>query len=159
MSKYNVAVLGPIPRDQMTTHHGEEIEGYRCAMHTARGLSKLLQGRGQDHLGSHVRKQDIEEIKSIIADFSNINTEFVRRKTDQGDTIRLRFVDQNNRIEKQTGFINLIVPQDQEGLMHCSAFVCVPISDYEVPLHTLQHIKANSTGVVTFDAHSRYSNH
>ncbi|MGB6036252.1 MAG: PfkB family carbohydrate kinase [Cryomorphaceae bacterium] len=153
MSNYNVAVPGPIPRDHITTHHGEVIEKYGCAMHTAIGLSRLLEGKGQVHLVSHVRKQDIDEIKAILADFPNINTDFIRCEADQGDVIRLRFVDQNNRIEKQTGFMNPIVPSDLEGLMHCNAFVCVPISDYEVPIHTLQHIKANSSGVIIFDAH------
>ncbi len=89
----------------------------------------------------------------MLADVPNRNTEFIRCEGDQGDVIRLRLVDKNNRIERQTGFMSPIVPRDLEGLMHCSAFVCVPISDYEVPLHILQHIKANSTGVVIFDAH------
>ena len=49
--------------------------------------------------------------------------------------------------------MNPIVPADLDGVMHCNTFVCVPISDYEVPLHTLQYIKANSDGVIIFDAH------
>ncbi|MEM9051296.1 MAG: PfkB family carbohydrate kinase [Bacteroidota bacterium] len=153
MSEYNVAVLGPIPRDHITTHRGEVIEKYGCAMHTAIGLAKLLEGKGTVHLVSHVRKQDIGEIKKVLADFPNINTDYISCEADQGDVIRLTFKDQNNRIEKQTGFMNPIVPADLDGLMHCNTFVCVPISDYEVPLHTLQHIKANSDGVIIFDAH------
>ena len=153
MSNYNVAVLGPIPRDHITTHHGEVIEKYGCAMHTAIGLSKLLEGNGQVHLVSHLRKQDLDDVLAILSDFPNINTDYITCDADQGDVIRLKFVDQNNRIEKQTGFMNPIVPADLDGLMDCNAFVCVPISDYEVPIHTLQHIKTNSSGVVIFDAH------
>jgi adenosine kinase len=62
-------------------------------------------------------------------------------------------VDQNNRLEKQTGFMDPIVPEDLKKLLHCDVFVCVPITDYEVPLETLKYLKENSSGVVIFDAH------
>ncbi len=153
MAEHHVAVLGPIPRDHITTHRGEVIEKYGCAMHTAIGLSKLVGDQGTVHLVSHVRKKDEAAVKSILADFPNINTDHITSDLDQGDVIRLRFVDQNNRIEKQTGFMNPIIPADVNDLMHCEAFVCVPITDYEVPLETLQHIRARSKGSIIFDAH------
>jgi sugar/nucleoside kinase (ribokinase family) len=37
-----VAVLGPIPRDQVVTHAGERFEKYGCVMYTAVALSALL---------------------------------------------------------------------------------------------------------------------
>ena len=57
---------------------------------------------------------------------------------DQGDSINLIYVDQNKRLEKQTGFMNPILPADLKELMHCDAFVFVPITDFEVPLETLR---------------------
>ncbi len=153
MANHHVAVLGPIPRDHITTHRGEVIEKYGCAMHTAIGLSRLVGHEGTVHLVSHVRKKDEAAVKAILADFPNINTDHITSDADQGDVIRLVFTDQNNRIEKQTGFMNPIIPADVKDLMHCEAFVCVPITDYEVPLETLQYIKANSRGSIIFDAH------
>lgn len=153
MSKFNVAVLGPIPRDHITTHHGEIIEKFGCAMHTAIGLSKLLGEDGTVHLVSHLRKKDEAPVKKILADYANIDVEHITSEADQGDVISLKFVDQNNRLEKQTGFMNPIIPEDLKELMHCDAFVCVPITDYEVPLESLKYIKENSKGVIIFDAH------
>ncbi|MCJ7467396.1 MAG: carbohydrate kinase family protein [Maribacter sp.] len=153
MSKYNVAVLGPIPRDHITTHHGEVIEKYGCATHTAIGLSKLLGKDGTVFLVSHVRKKDEKAIKELLAHYENINVDYITSDQDQGDVIRLKFIDQNNRLEKQTGFMNPIIPKDIEHLMHCDVFVCVPITDYEVPLETLKYIKQNSEGTIIFDAH------
>ena len=49
--------------------------------------------------------------------------------------------------------MNPIVPEDLKDLMHCDVFVCVPITDYEVPLESLKYIKENSNGIVIFDAH------
>ncbi|MEX0290767.1 MAG: carbohydrate kinase family protein [Flavobacteriaceae bacterium] len=153
MSKYNVAVLGPIPRDHITTHHGEVIEKYGCATHTAIGLAKLLGENGTVHLVSHVRKVDEGPIKELLASYPNINTDAITSDADQGDVIQLKFVDQNNRLEKQTGFMNPIVPKDLKALLHCDTYVCVPITDYEVPLETLKYIKENSEGTIIFDAH------
>jgi len=153
MSKYNVAVLGPIPRDHITTHRGEVIEKYGCATHTAIGLSKLLGDEGTVHLVSHVRKKDEQAVKKILADYPNINVDHITSDQDQGDVISLKFVDQNNRLEKQTGFMNPIIPKDVRELLHCDVFVCVPITDYEVPLETLKYIKEKSGGTIIFDAH------
>ncbi|MFT6415380.1 MAG: adenosine kinase [Dokdonia sp.] len=153
MPKYNVAVLGPIPRDHITTHHGEVIEKYGCAMHTAIGLAKLLGDDGTVFLVSHVRKKDNKAIIDLLKVYSNIDTTYINSDADQGDVISLKFVDQNNRLEKQTGFMNPIVPDDVKELTHCDAFVCVPITDYEVPLQTLKYIKENSKGTIIFDAH------
>ena len=153
MAKYHVAVLGPIPRDHITTHHGEVIEKYGCATHTAIGLAKLLGDDGTVHLVSHVRKIDEGPIKELLSNYPNIDNTFITSEADQGDVIQLKFVDQNNRLEKQTGFMNPIIPEDLKDLLHCDAFVCVPITDYEVPLETLKYIKENSQGTIIFDAH------
>jgi adenosine kinase len=153
MKHFNVAVLGPIPRDHITTHKGEVIEKYGCVTHTAIGLSRLLGDRGTVHPVSHVRKRDREGVENVFAPYSNIHTGHVKDLADQGDVIQLKFVDQNNRLEKQTGFMNPIRPEDVEDLLHADVFVCVPITDYEVPLETLKYIRDHSDAVIIFDAH------
>jgi adenosine kinase len=153
MKHYHVAVLGPIPRDHITTHKGEVIEKYGCATHTTIGLSRLLGTQGTVYPVSHVRRVDREAVESVFTPYSNIETSHIRDQADQGDVIRLRFLDQNNRKETQTGFMNPIISDDISDLLHADVFVCVPITDYEVPLETLKYIKKNSAGIVIFDAH------
>ncbi|MDM9632175.1 carbohydrate kinase family protein [Robiginitalea aurantiaca] len=153
MKHYNVAVLGPIPRDHITTHKGEIIEKYGCATHTTIGLSRLLGSAGTVYPISHVRKIDREPIEAILNAYPNVQTSHIRDREDQGDVIRLKFLDQNNRKETQTGFMNPIIAEDVADLLHCDVFVCVPITDYEVPLETLKYIKKNSEGTIIFDAH------
>src|SRR4249919_3582150 len=53
-----VAVLGPIPRDQIITHTGDEFEKYGCALYTAVALSALLRPFDSIVPISHVRQQD-----------------------------------------------------------------------------------------------------
>ncbi len=153
MKGYKAAVLGPIPRDHITTHRGEVIEKYGCATHTAIGMSRLLGNEGEVHLISHVRKADKPGVLEILSPYSNINTTGIRDGADQGDVIQLKFVDQNNRLEKQTGFMNPIVGEDLEEVLDADVFVCVPITDYEIPLETLKFIKEHSNAPIIFDAH------
>jgi adenosine kinase len=148
-----VAVLGPIPRDQIITHTGERFEKYGCALYTAVAMSALV---GPDDVVvpiSHVRRRDEEPIKQILGAYPNIDTSGITSDADQGDVIELRYIEHNTRVERQTRFMNPILPADLEGVLDADAFVCVPITDYEVSQPTLRHIKENSAGIVVLDAH------
>ncbi len=153
MKKFKAVVLGPIPRDHITTHNGEVIEKYGCATHTAIGLARLLGEKGTVYPVSHVRKMDRDAVVEVFAPYPNIDTSHIQDTSDQGDVIQLTFVDQNNRLEKQTGFMNPILPEDVAHLLHADVFVCVPITDYEVPMETLRYIRENSDAPIIFDAH------
>ncbi|MFZ2897546.1 MAG: PfkB family carbohydrate kinase [Saprospiraceae bacterium] len=153
MPAFKVAVLGPIPRDTIVTHHGETIQKYGCATHTCIALSRLLGEEGTVIPVTHVRKKDEGPIKALLSVYPNISTDHITSEADRGDVVSLRFIDQNNRLEKQTGFMDPITPADVKDLLDCDAFVCVPITDYEVPLDTLKFIKQNSRGVIILDAH------
>jgi hypothetical protein len=148
-----VAVLGPIPRDQIITHTGERFEKYGCALYTAVALSALLEPDDRIVPIAHVQRQDEDPIKEILSGYSNIDTSGITSHADQGDVIELRYVEHNTRIERQTRFMNPILPADLESVLDADAFVCVPITDYEVGQPTLRHIKENSAGTIVLDAH------
>ena len=42
-TRRTVAVLGPIPFDRVTTHRGDVLEKYGCALYTVAALSALLE--------------------------------------------------------------------------------------------------------------------
>lgn len=153
MRSYHIAVLGPIPRDHITTHTGDIIEKYGGVNNPVIAISKLLEDQGTVYPVTHVRKSDHGPVNDILKDYKNVNLDFIRSEADMGDIISLTFVDQNKRIEKQTGIMNPITPADVAGILHCDVFVCVPITDYEVPLETVKYLKESGKGVVIFDAH------
>jgi hypothetical protein len=148
-----VAVLGPIPRDQVVTHTGERFHKYGCVMYTAAALSALLDVGDTIVPISHVRRQDEGPIKQILGAFPNIDTSGITSSADQGDVVELRYIDQNRRVERQTSFMNPILPADVDKVLDADMFVCVPITDYEVGQPTLRHIKENSRATVVLDAH------
>jgi len=76
-----------------------------------------------------------------------------RITTHRGDVVELEYVDQNKRTERQTGFMSQIVPEDVEFALDADAFVCMPITDYQVSESTLAYIKQRSSATILLDAH------
>ncbi|NQX93827.1 MAG: carbohydrate kinase family protein [Erythrobacter sp.] len=153
MNTSSVAVIGPIPRDRIITHRGETVEKYGCAIYTAAALASLGREELDVRLVSHVRKADRAGVESIFDSYSNVDTTPITDASDKGDVITLTYLDQNRREETQTGFMDPILPVDIDPLLDSEAFVFVPITDFEVPLETLKHIKAHSDAPIIFDAH------
>ena len=149
----SIAVLGPIPRDRIVTHRGEVLEKYGCALYTVAALSALLGEDDRIYPIVHVRREDEEPIKQLLSAFPNVDLTGVRSARDHGAVVELDYVDQNTRIERQTGFMAPITPADVEFALHADAFVCVPITDYEVGQAALEYIKSHSTGTILLDAH------
>jgi len=149
-----VAVLGPIPRDQIVTHTGERFEKYGCALYTAVALSALLDPGDTIVPIAHVRRRDSGPIKEILGAYRNIDTSGITCSQDQGDVVELRYLEHNRRVERQTSFMNPILPSDVDKVLDADAFVCVPITDYEVGQPTLRHIKENNSGaIIVLDGH------
>ena len=149
----SVAVLGPIPRDRIITHRGEVLEKYGCALYTVAALSALLDPDDRIYPIVHVRREDEEPIKELLSAFPNVDLTGVRSASDHGAVVELSYIDQANRIEQQIGFMDPITPADVEFALHADAFVCVPITDYEVGQATLAYIKQHSAGTILLDAH------
>jgi sugar/nucleoside kinase (ribokinase family) len=151
--KHRIAVLGPIPRDRIITHHGEVIKKYGCIMHPVAALAALTGGQAEIIPVAHVRKVDEPFILDILKTFPGVNPSHVLSDYDQGAVVRLQFVDQNKRKERQLGFMPTILPEHVADLLDCDAFVFVPITDHEVSLDTLRFLKEHSKGQIIFDAH------
>lgn len=148
-----VAVVGPVPRDRMVTGEGEVIDRYGCCLNAVAALSALMGDRGEVALVSHVRRVDHGPILEILSRFPDVDHQRLTSDLDMGDVISLKYLDEERREERQTAFMNPIVPSDLDGLLDAQAFVCVPVTDYEVALDTLKRIKAESDGIVVYSAH------
>jgi sugar/nucleoside kinase (ribokinase family) len=152
--KKRIAVLGPIPRDHIVTHQGDLIQKWGCVTHPVIALS-IMAGRDIEIIPvSHVRNVDLDNVHEVFNGYAGINMDHITTRNDQGDIISLKFLDMNNRTERQTGFMDPILPDDVKKLTEVGVFVFVPISDYEVSLDTLKFIKKkNPKATVIFDAH------
>lgn len=149
----HIAVLGPIPRDEIITHKGEIYHRYGAALHTSIVLSHLVGDEGMVHQISAIRKCDVEPVGEILNAYKNINQKAISTVEDSGDIVQLHFLDQNNREERQLGAMCPLLPAHIAPYLDASVFVCVPITDYEIPLESLRFIKENSHAKIVFDAH------
>lgn len=148
-----IAIIGPIPRDHIVTHQGDLIQKWGCVTHPVIALSVMAGDQIEIVPVSHVRQVDLDNVHQVFEGYKGINLKFITSKNDQGDIISLKFVDMNNRLERQTGFMDPILPADVKKLTGCNVFVFIPISDYEISLETLRFLKENSDGTIIFDAH------
>lgn len=148
-----IAVLGPIPRDHIVTHQGDLIQKWGCVTHPVIALSAMAGDKIEIVPVCHLRQVDLDNVKEVFAGHRGINLKHITTKNDQGDIISLKFLDMNNRLERQTGFMDPILPDDVKNLLDCKVFVFIPISDYEITLETLKFLKKKSKGTIVFDAH------
>lgn len=149
-----IAVVGPIPRDHIVTHKGDLIQKWGCVAHPVIALSTMAGDSIEIVPVSHVRITDQDNVKEVFKGYPGINLDHITCKNDQGDVISLRFLDLNNRVERQTGFMDPIVPADFTDLLDCEVFIFIPISDYEISLDALQFIKKKrKKSIIIFDAH------
>ena len=154
MSKpLKIVVAGPIPRDTISTYENDIIMRYGCVTHPVIALSKLLEGEGTVVPVTNMHKKDRPGISKEFEAFKNIELSGINTKEDSGTVILLDFKDQNNREEKQLACMNPIRPKHIKKHLDAAAFVFVPITDFEISLSTLKHIKKHSKGLVIFDAH------
>src|SRR5688572_15629677 len=128
--KKRIAIVGPIPRDHIVTHHGDLIQKWGCVTHPVIALSTMAGSQIEIVPVSHVRTVDMDNVREVFKGYSGINLNHISSKNDQGDIISLKFVDMNNRLERQTGFMDPITPDDVKSLVGTDVFVFIPISDY-----------------------------
>ena len=89
----NVAVLGPIPRDNITSYQGEKFEKFGCAVYTAACMSSLAGPGSRVNVVSHVRKADIGKVQELLSAFPHINAASISDAADQGAVIDLIYLD------------------------------------------------------------------
>ena len=153
MSGRTVAVLGPTPHDRITTHRGEVYEKYGCVVYTVAALAALLDPDDRIAPVVHVRSDDEPAVRSLLEVFPNVDLTGLRSSTGRGDRVELTYRDQNVRDERQTDFMAPIRPADVDFVIDADIWVCVPITDYQVSLETLQHITTEGRGTVLLDGH------
>lgn len=152
-NRRKVAVLGPIPHDRITTHAGETFEKYGCVLYTVAALSALMNADDVICPIVHVRKEDAGPIHDQLAHLPNVDLSGITSAADRGDIVDLTYTDQNARLEHQSDYMAPILPADVEPVLDADAFICVPITDYQVGLATLRHIRESSSGLILLDGH------
>lgn len=150
---YKIAVAGPIPKDTIITHKGEVIQKYGCVTHPVIALARLLEDDGVVIPVTHIHQDDMNAVREVFNPYSNIDLSGIYDHHNKGTEIELKFVDQNNRIEKQLAKMHPITAEDVAPFVDADAFVFVPITDFEISLDTLKYLKKKSEATIIFDAH------
>lgn len=152
---HKITVLGPIPYYNITNWKNESIDRYGTITYPVIALSKLLGQNARIVPVTHVRQKDEQTVKTLLRGYPGVELQHINSDQDQGDVVRMRFVDPKKSLEKQYAFMNPITPHDVKNLLDSNIFAFIPITDYEVSLETLVFIKHYSKGQIIFDAHGQ----
>ena len=153
MKKKKIAIVGPIPRDHITTADNEDFIRYGCITNTALALSRLFGDSAEIIPVTHIRKRDNETVKALFSEYTNVSTEYISSKADQGDVFDLLYLNDVEKIERQTGYMNPFLPSEFESLLDSDVFIITTCTDYELPLETLRYIRNNSQAKIIFSVH------
>ena len=63
----------------------------------------------------HVRRDDEEPIKELLAQFPNVDLTGIRSASDHGAVVELIYTDQANRVEQRIGFMDPITPAERRS--------------------------------------------
>lgn len=154
-TKHKITIVGPIPRDHITTADNEEIVRYGCITNATVALSRLLGDNAEIIPMTHVRKNDTEKVKELFSSYGNVNTSYITSEHDQGAVFDLLYLNNVDKVERQTGYMNPFLPQEFDSLLDSDIFIFTPCTDYELPLETLRYIKQNSKAKIIFSVHGQ----
>ncbi|MFA6408811.1 MAG: PfkB family carbohydrate kinase [Gammaproteobacteria bacterium] len=150
-----IAILGPVPYYNITNWKNESIDRYGTITYPVIALSKLFGENAHIVPVTHVRQKDEQTVKTLLRGYSGVELQHINSDQDQGDVVRMRFVDPKKALEKQYAFMNPITPHDVKNILDFNIFAFIPIADYEISLETLIFIKQYSKGQVVFDGHGQ----
>lgn len=150
---HKITLLGPIPSDHITTSDNKTFQRYGCLTYPALALSNLFGKSARITPVANVRKKDQQTIKTILKGHHGIELLRINSDFDQGDVMRLQFINKYKSLEKQYGFMNPILPDDVKHVLDSNFFILLPVTDFEVSLETLQFIKQYSDSTLILDAH------
>lgn len=152
-NKKKITIAGPIPRDHITTADNEQIVRYGCITNSAVALSKLFGNSAEVIPITHTRKNDEPKIKELLKGHSSITLDYISSEADQGDAIDLLYLNNVDKVERQTGYMNPFMPKEFDSLLDSDVFIFTTCTDYELPLETLRYIRENSNAKIIFSVH------
>ncbi len=151
--KKKVTIVGPTPRDHITTADNELIVRYGCITSPTVALGRLLGTDAEIIPVTHVRKNDEASVKELFFDMPNVSLDYVSSAKDQGAVFDLLYLNDVDRIERQIGYMNPFEKEEFADLLDSDVIMFTTCTDYELPLDTLRYVRQNSKATIILSAH------
>jgi adenosine kinase len=128
-------------------------EQYGCVLYPTLALASLLQPPSTIHPVANVGEEDMPLLRRLLGLHRHIDLTGLRATPEGTNRIFLKYISESERLEKQTNRMKPISFEDLQPFIESDAFIFVPVTDFEVPLDTVERLRKASSGLILFDAH------
>lgn len=148
-----IGVVGPISKDCIKWPNGDTISKFGAVVYTASVVAKLFEGSSDEVVClSHVSPQDFDTINKLL-DHPNIKLVCRSDSNYNGTEIELTYVNQHERVSKQTRVMTPIDLQEIMALKDCDYIILMPLNETDIEIEQLKQFRKASTAVAFLDLH------
>lgn len=147
-----IGIVGPISKDTVIWPNGEVLSKFGAVVYSAIALAKLFEGSSDEVVCvSHVSLNDLEEIKELLA-HPNIRLTLIADQL-EGTEIVLRYLDQHERVSRQSRLMTPITSKEISMLTGCNFLILMPLNESDIGLEQLRQFRDQSSATVFLDIH------
>jgi hypothetical protein len=151
--KMKVGIVGPISKDRIIWPNGEAAVKFGSVVYSATVLAKLFETSPDEVVCiTHMNSSDAATITGLLA-HPNIRLGGSGSAAGQGTEIELRYLDQHERISRQTSIMTPISFAELSMAADCDYIILMPLNQTDIELAQVLHFRQRSTAVIFLDLH------
>jgi len=146
-------VVGPISKDNIKWPNGETISKFGAIVYTATALAKLIQGSSDEIVClSQMSLSDLDEVVELL---NHPNIKFIYNEGEKtvGTEIELAYVNQHDRVSKQTRIMTPIALPEMTMLKDCDCIILMPLNETDIEIEQLKQFRKVSRATIFLDLH------
>lgn len=146
-------IVGPISKDKINWPNGAALSKFGAVVYTATALAKLIQGSPDEVIClAHISLNDLAEVRKLL-DHPQIRLICHADEQTVGAEIDLTYVDEQERVSKQTRTMTPIALQEMMLLKDCDYIILMPLNETDIEIDYLQQFKRASMAMIFLDLH------
>lgn len=154
MKPHKVSVIGTINRDLIISPEGKRTESLGGILYNVLCLSEI----GKDYIDifpvSYIGKDSQKKLIRLLKNRRNIHPEGIKHYKGKTNTNKLKYTNQNERIETTEFYSDEINYRMIEPYLSSKFLLFNLISGFDISKETLSKVRANSESKIFMDVHS-----
>ena len=147
-----IGIAGPLSKDTVIWENGESLSKFGAVVYSTTALAKLFEESKDEVVClSHVAENDLAEINRLLT-HPNIKLNLISHNVD-GTEIVLMYVDQHERVSKQTRIMTPLSSQEISLLADCDFVILMPLNETDIGLEQLRRLREQSSATIFLDIH------
>lgn len=148
-----IGVVGPISKDKITWPNGDTVAKFGSIMYTASVVAKLAEETEDEVIClTHLSPPDVATVRKLL-DHPRLTFVCGTDPDNTGTEIELVYVNQQERISRQTRVMTPISLPEMMTLTDCDYIILMPLNETDIGLEQLQPFRETSKATIFLDLH------